>query len=212
MPRRKIQNQIKKPADETKNKKIIKKLKKIKVNVKAGSAKQRESNLKVQPKVKKDNLLGISRDWNKSETEYISKENVFDKYVDEGKVEQDKRLMMWAGVCFFMVLILFFWILNIKNIFKINEVGNNNKEERFNWQEISDEFSKTMEELKEGLGEIKNEKLEAGEVGSENFIVEGDSNETKDILLQNNDTELSKEEMLKLKERLKKLEEEFDIN
>ena len=38
-----MQNQIKKLEDETKNKKITKKSKKIKVNVKTGSARQRKS-------------------------------------------------------------------------------------------------------------------------------------------------------------------------
>ena len=91
-----------------------------------------------------------------------------------------------------MVLILFFWIINIKNVFKINEVDNSNSQNQLNWQEITDEFGKTMDE-------IKNIKLEMDNYNKEETT-------PKDETL-----ELSQEEMSELKERLKKLEEEFEV-
>jgi len=72
----------------------------------------------------------------------------------EEKIERDKKLMMWAGVSFFMVLILAFWILNIKNIFKETKEARENPQ-KFEWGKITDEFGQTIEQIKEGLTELK---------------------------------------------------------
>ncbi|MFA4833240.1 MAG: hypothetical protein WC619_00145 [Patescibacteria group bacterium] len=72
----------------------------------------------------------------------------------EEKIERDKKLMMWAGVSFFMVLISAFWILNIKSIFKEMKVAKENPQ-KFEWEKITNEFDQTIEQIKEGLVELK---------------------------------------------------------
>jgi len=153
----------------------------------------------LQPKVKKDDLLDVSRNWNKYKEDYTKKESytnkkeVLDEYNYNENIERDKKLMMWAGVCFFMVLILFFWIINIKSVFNIKEVNNVNNKSQFNWQEITDNFNKTMDEIKN----IKSE--------MDNYNEEGATS-------NNEDMELSQEEMLELRERLLELEKKLDLD
>jgi len=79
------------------------------------------------------------------------------KHISHEKVERDKRLMMWAGVAFFMVLIFGVWIFNLKNIFKTTEIKNTNNSAVQEWDKIADEFSKTLEKVKEGMAELKDE-------------------------------------------------------
>jgi len=70
------------------------------------------------------------------------------------KKERDKRMILWAGVSFFMILIFAFWIFNLKQTFKRIESENTGGDD-FEWSRISDDFSKTMGEMKENLAEIK---------------------------------------------------------
>jgi len=64
--------------------------------------------------------VGLTKELQESQRIKINKEGK--KVIlsgQEEKVERDKKLMMWAGVSFFMVLILALWVLNIKSIFII---------------------------------------------------------------------------------------------
>ena len=73
------------------------------------------------------------------------------------KIEREKRLIMRSGVTFFMMLIVFFWVINVKNLFKNTEAQNFNNLPSAEWQDIEDEFSETMEEIKSRLSELKPE-------------------------------------------------------
>lgn len=67
--------------------------------------------------------------------------------------DSHKRLAMWTGVIFFMVLIFFVWVYNIKATFRAP--ANNNKESDLSWDKISEDFKKTMGEVKENIADLK---------------------------------------------------------
>lgn len=104
------------------------------------------------------------------------------------KIESDKKLMMWAGVTFFMALILFFWALNVKTIFRVSE-NNNSISEELNFTKIADEFNKAVDQAEEGWNEFKNEN-------------------NKNINIEMED--LDKENIVEFKEKLKELEEQLN--
>jgi len=83
-----------------------------------------------------------------SETKVKSIESVINK----NRQEQDKRFLMWTGVIFFMVLIFAFWLFNFKNIFQLNKPQQ--IKEANNWQEVKDELSKTMAEIKASFSQL----------------------------------------------------------
>lgn len=70
--------------------------------------------------------------------------------------ERDKRLVMWTGVSFFMILIVFLWFINTKKVF--NRINENNKIQNIESSEVSDKIDKTFEEIKEKLN-ILNQQL-----------------------------------------------------
>ncbi|MBD3247905.1 hypothetical protein GF382_01285 [Candidatus Falkowbacteria bacterium] len=59
--------------------------------------------------------------------------------------EQDKVFLMWAGVIFFMVLISFFWIANMKNVFKT--IDESSQGQFIEMDGFSEDFYDSMEEL-----------------------------------------------------------------
>ena len=130
----------------------------------------------------------------------------------EEKIERDKKLMMWTGVSFFMVLILGFWILNIKSIFKeAKDVGNNSS--RFEWNKITNEFDQTMEQIKKGLEELKQMNI------TDNISTSTEDNvNTINLLLGDKSIgssspaagEPTEESLEELKIRLKDLEQKLD--
>ncbi len=69
------------------------------------------------------------------------------------KVERDKRMILWSGVTFFMILIFIFWIYNLKQIFVKVEPNDNSQE--FIWSDIAENFTKTIGEVKDNIAEIK---------------------------------------------------------
>lgn len=167
-------------------------------------------------RVKEEELLDVSRDWKKHSVDrheipeirvpkekHIPSASLPSKRqagrtgeyeVYKQRTEQDKRLMMWAGVSFFMVVILLVWILNLKNTFKTIEANNINAP-NLEWSEITDNFSQTMDEVKKGLAELK----------------EGAGTTTPNVLPESEDTATSTGDDIKeLQKRLKDLEEKLD--
>ena len=70
------------------------------------------------------------------------------------KDEKDKRLVMWTGVAFFMFLIVFLWFLNIRTVFSNASFGIGNKDSKIDFDEISEEFNKSFEKVKETMDEL----------------------------------------------------------
>ncbi len=118
------------------------------------------------------------------------------KQSDPEKIERDKRLMMWAGVTFFMVLIFGVWIFNIKNVFKTIENTDTNSSAVQEWDKIADEFSATLEKVKEGMAELK--EVETEEDGRDVF---SESATTTDDAIVSEDDKIEE-----LKKRLEELE------
>ncbi|MDD4332696.1 MAG: hypothetical protein PHT51_01130 [Patescibacteria group bacterium] len=76
--------------------------------------------------------------------------------IDVNQEDEGKRLLMWAGIIFFMAVIGFIWVINMGKVFeetKLKSADNQNSE--INWEEMRTEFSKTMDEVKKNIGEIK---------------------------------------------------------
>ena len=82
--------------------------------------------------------------------------------VDYKKIERGKRLIMWTGVIFFMVLICSVWIFNLKNVFRTNQIKNTNNSVVEEWDKMADEFGKSWEKVKQGMDELKDETTESG--------------------------------------------------
>ncbi len=116
------------------------------------------------------------------------------------KLERDKRLILWSGVTFFMVVIFVFWIFNLKQTFKQIESSNSQNQE-FNLNKITDDFSKTMEEMKGNLADIK----EFAEIPAEVSTSTEDKIGTSSPFVQPN-----QEEIDELKARLEELENRIE--
>jgi hypothetical protein len=68
------------------------------------------------------------------------------------KEEKEKHTALWAGVLFFMLLIVFLWVLNTKSLF---EYFNFNKKKKINLDQFSQEFNQTLNEVSAKVGEMK---------------------------------------------------------
>lgn len=90
---------------------------------------------KEEPIIKKEDII----------TTGIIEENI--------KADRDKRFILWSGVVFFMILIFVFWIFNIKNTIQISQGGD---KEDFDFNNISNGFSESVEQMKKDLAELKN--------------------------------------------------------
>ncbi len=85
----------------------------------------------------------------------------------EKKEEKEKRLVMWTGISFFMCLIVFLWILNIRNVF--SRVDDSSRIKHNIIGEISQEFNQAFKEVK-----IKMEALQGPNISDETGINSGD--------------------------------------
>lgn len=113
-------------------------------------------------------------------------------YIDSEKIEREKRLIMRAGIAFFMILIISVWIFNIKNVFESTKAKTDDNAARTQLNEITDEFSKNMEQIKQGLEEIKS--------------LEKNSSAQNEAIGEDGAGEINSDDIKKLKEKLEKLD------
>jgi hypothetical protein len=80
-------------------------------------------------------------------------------YVENSKagysemVHKYKQMIIWSGVSFFMILIIFFWAVNIKKI-----IGSGIEEKAIDnssFSELNEELSANLEAIKENLEDLK---------------------------------------------------------
>lgn len=71
------------------------------------------------------------------------------------KYDGQKQMMMWVGVTFFMALVLFVWVLNLKSVFKEQQISSKTNEQ-LDLNEISSQFNKTIEEVGASLNKFNN--------------------------------------------------------
>ena len=182
---------------------------------------KKEVKLKVRlNKVKKDKIeKENNRDKiqnNFEEARSIDKKEKKIYSSQEEKIEHDKKLMMWAGVSFFMILFIILWLANMKNVFKQVEQGRDNSEQ-FEWNKITDEFSQTMGQIRESLNELKQAALIDNTSSStaenlNNYLPANEDASTTQEFIDGGAGSAGKEQdnILELKERLKDLEDNLD--
>ena len=79
-------------------------------------------------------------------------------YLAEEKFEKEKRMIMWTGVSFFMILIMIFWVINFQRNFKA--IAMDQKGGLPDWQQVTQQFQATMN----NTSEVKNEIQKVGTV------------------------------------------------
>lgn len=123
------------------------------------------NNITEENKVKKISKKEIRKD------DVIKKERKIRKEDKSEKEERDKRMVMWLGIIFFMVLIIGFWIYNIRSVFRSDNT-NNKSVSQFDWEKIKGEFRKATEEVKNNMAELKKLQAPAGQ----NALIENQDN------------------------------------
>ncbi len=71
-----------------------------------------------------------------------------------------KKFLMKVVIISLMILILIFWVLNIKNVFRNNTLTDNGQSAT-EWQNMKNDFNDTINKMSQSLSEIEatNEKL-----------------------------------------------------
>ena len=69
--------------------------------------------------------------------------------IDKARLEREKKLIMWSGVAFFMLLISGFWFVNMKNSFlRVSSQADAGTEDfQAFWQSASADLSERFQEL-----------------------------------------------------------------
>lgn len=86
--------------------------------------------------------------------------------------EEKKKFLMKVGIISLMILILVFWVLNIKNVFRHNtevDAGQSNEQ----WKSIRTNFNDTIDKMSSSLAEIEatNARLKAASSSLVNEII-----------------------------------------
>ncbi|MFA6551438.1 MAG: hypothetical protein WCV41_02830 [Patescibacteria group bacterium] len=81
------------------------------------------------------------------------------------KTEQEKKLAMFAGVGFFMVLVVAGWTINFKNNFK--EINNNVNNSGSALSETADQLREVVSETKKQITDLRAALENKGEVAGE---------------------------------------------
>jgi len=123
----------------------------------------------------------------------------------EVKSDREKQLIISTGVTFFMVLIAFFWIINVSQVFeKMRIASDDDNDLAGTWQELSEGLGQRLDQMKVNLDKIDELK--------DNLIAE-QYNATATRKLPSNDLgletststakeDISADEIIKLKEIL----------
>ena len=146
---------------------------------------------------------------------------------DKGKIiyektEKERRLIMWVGVIFFMILIAGGWIYNAKKVFKETKLEGS-EESVFNfedWEKMTSELGEKMSQMKDdlkSLQEFDEEKSldSQNEINTERMLFSTTSEEvvattTDEDLTSDENNEEVKNQLESLKEKLEALEKELD--
>ncbi len=112
--------------------------------------------------------------------------------IDNAKIEREKKLIMHTGIAFFMILITSVWIFNIKNVFESAKTNTGDNTAQLQLNEITDEFSKNMKQIKQGLEEIKS--------------LEKNASSQNEAAQESGGEKINPDEIEKLKEKLEELD------
>ena len=145
--RKKSAKKINKHKKTSKKVNLTVKIKKPKIKI--------VKNKKITKNTKKiENAKNIEKK-NKELAREQTIENLEQAEIIYEKIEKDKKMMLIAGVSFFMILIGGFWIYSIKQVFQQTAKSIENNSEISSWKEMTDELSGKITEMKNGLEKIK---------------------------------------------------------
>ena len=145
--RKKIAKKINKPKKTSKKVNLTVKIEKPKIKiVKSRKILNNKKNTRNTKNIEKKNKELVREQ---------TIENLEQAEIIYEKIEKDKKMMLIAGVSFFMVLIGGFWIYNIKQVFQQTAESMENNSEISSWTEMTDELSGKITEMKNGLEKIK---------------------------------------------------------
>ena len=143
---KKIVKKKSKKSDKKVN--LLVKIEKPRIKLRAVKTKE------VVRKVKKVKNVKIDKDKTEKSSYNETIENLEQTEAIYEKIEKDKKIMLIAGVSFFMILIVSFWVYNTKKVFQqtAKSIENNTTS---SFSEITDELGKNITEMKDGLTKIK---------------------------------------------------------
>ncbi len=97
------------------------------------------------------------------------------KQKSKRKEQRDKVFLMWTGVVFFMFLIFFLWLFNLKNIFAgLDRTGSNRPPYL---DEFADEFYDSFDQLNDRLKDM--DQIEEADIQEQNIFQEQQQEEEK---------------------------------
>lgn len=180
-------------AKKTKKTGLKVRIRKAKIqNNQASLTSQEHSKAQLSAKDRQE-YSGRSRAESKKPEMPVKPENSWEMYE---KVEQEKRLIMWSGITFFMVLITFFWVYNFNNVFLVEA---DKQIAGKSWEELSDEFGQQLEQMKIDIEKIQAFEDQSG-LSQAGILPDNDKLETgtsskNEIIFSDEDIEILKEKL-----------------
>lgn len=96
-----------------------------------------------------------SRKKDKKIKRLVSAKKAIDNSQIEAKLDKEKQLIIFSGVTFFMVLIAFFWIINVSQVFeKMRIASDDDNDLAGTWQELSEGLGQRLDQMKVNLDKI----------------------------------------------------------
>ncbi len=128
---------------------------------------------------------------------------VLQKQGTEEELNKHKMIIMWSGIIFFMIIIVFFWVHNTKKAIIESRIEQEQMaENKKGWDDLVDDVSDRINDMKSNLAEI--EKFEQGRATSSGLGVPSDSFKNKiDILSEEEFNKINKEIEPELKDKIK---------
>lgn len=121
--------------------------------------------------------------------------------VDPVKEERAKRLMMWSGVLFFMLLITGGWLYNMKQSFNRSRTEAAQNFSLIEWRDLTTDLDERIEQMKEDLNDISSFVPES-EAADGSLPAAGE----KEPFISSSTLTLTSEEIEILKDKLAELE------
>lgn len=121
------------------------------------------------------------------------KEVPFDGVSSYEKLEKEKRMIMWSGVTFFMILVIVFWAYNVKQIFVAMKIESKESEFQIDsWKEMTQDIGNQIKEIKDVVGEFKDVEIEKEvEEGEYNQISTLPTNDSVEFVDASSSTEVA---------------------
>ena len=100
--------------------------------------------------IKKDPEIKARKIFKKS-SDYPSADEV----IHRARVEKEKRIAMWSGVSFLMLLVVFFWFINTKNMILQNRSQGSQSGLAEIWQDSGRDFEESLAEIGQEWEQVK---------------------------------------------------------